>query len=206
MSYVPLLAPLAAFLVVLLTGAGFYRTANRGGLLARKRLSAFAPPSSVTLETPVLQGMPLFKQQRFSSIAGMDRLLQRRDFGARTSMELARAALPLKVGEYMLMRCLLALAGLLLVDRAVGFLPLAAIVGAVGYALPALYVHWRQARRVRQFDDQLVDALTLLANALKSGYSFMQGMETIAHEMPDPIGTEFDQAIREVRVGGAVDE
>ena len=202
---VPLLAPLGAFLVVLLFGSGLYRTANHGGLLARKRLAAFAPAPAVA-PAPLLATTPLLRQARFSSIALLDRLLLRNGLGDRLSLGLARAALPLRVGEYLLIRCLLGFA-LLTLGWVGAHSAILSIVGAAaGFFAPVLYVRWRQAQRTRQFDDQLVDGLTLISNALKSGYSFLQGMEAVAKEMPDPVGTEFGQALRHIRVGGAVEE
>ena len=43
MAYVPLLAPFGVLAFFLLLGAGLYRSANQGGLIARKRLAAWAP-------------------------------------------------------------------------------------------------------------------------------------------------------------------
>ena len=206
MQLVPLLAPAAVFLAVMLLGAGLYRTANHSGLLARKRVAAFAPSPSGVIAVPTIEGVPLLKRERFSSFHVLDRFLQRNDLGGRLSLDLARAALPLRVGEYLLLRWLTGLALLLLVARTTRSAPVALLAGVIGYFLPALFVRWRQAKRVRAFDDQLVDALTLISNALKSGYSFLQGMEAIAREMPAPIGIEFEQALREIRVGGSVED
>jgi tight adherence protein B len=203
---IPLVAPLAVFMVIVLFGAGVYRIANQGGLLARRRLAAFAPASSGQAAIAVFEGSPLFKRQRFSSIDALDRLLARKDYGARLSVELARAGLPLRVGEYLLIRCVLALALVFEVRNQLGSLPVGLVAGLLGYFLPPLYVRFRQGKRLRQFDDQLVDALVMMANALKSGYSFLQAMEAISREMPEPIGVEFEQALREIRVGGAVED
>jgi tight adherence protein B len=206
LELVPLIAPVAVFLAIVLFGAGAYRTANHGGLVVRKRLAAFAPAASGALAMPSIEGVALLKRENFSSIRGLDRLLHRNNLGTRISLELARAALPLRVGEYFLLRWLAGLGLLLLVSRAAQSPLIGVVAGVGGYFVPVLYVRWRQTKRLRDFDDQLVDALTLIANALKSGYSFLQGVEAIAREMPAPIGVEFEQALREIRVGGAVEE
>lgn len=206
MELIPLVAPVAVFLAVMLLGAGVYRVANHGGLLARKRLAAFAPAPSGVMALPSFDGGPLLKHERFSSISFLDLLLHRNDYGKRISLELARAAVPLRVGEYLLLRWFVAAMFLLVVTQKARSLPVGIVAAIVGYFLPPLYVRWRQAKRMRDFDDQLVDALTLIANALKSGYSFLQGMEAIAREMPAPIGVEFEQALREIRVGGSVED
>ncbi|MBV8087489.1 MAG: hypothetical protein JO247_21990, partial [Chloroflexi bacterium] len=178
MQLIPLLAPLAAFVVIVLFGAGVYRSVNQGGLVARRRLTAYAPAAQGQIAAaPLMTGSPLLRRRQFSSIAVLDRLLQRKDSGHKTSLELARAGLPLRVGEYVLARWVLALF-LFVIFRSLTHTSILGLIGAVlGYFLPLLYVRMRQSKRVRQFDDQLVDGLVLIANALKSGYSFMQGME-----------------------------
>lgn len=199
------LAPAAAFAVVVLFATGLYRTANHSGLIARKRLAVFSP-ASTPQALPFNGASPLLKRQRFSSIGLLDRFLRSRAWSTRTSLDLARAALPLRVGEYVLIRAIAAVAMVLLARNAAAPLLLSVGFGAIGYMAPVLVVRYRQTQRVRQFDDQLVDSLVLIANALKSGYSFLQGMESVAREMPDPIGAEFEQALSEIRMGGAVED
>ena len=148
----------------------------------------------------------LFKKQRYSSIGLLDAILQQKERGARISMELARAGLPLLAGEYLMIRWGAALFALVVVKAAAQSALIGLLGGAIAYFLPLLYVKWRQTKRAQHFDDQLVDALVLIANSLKSGYSFMQGMEAVAREMPDPIGVEFEEALREIRMGGAAEE
>lgn len=207
MELTVLVAPGMAFLVIMLLGLGVYQLQNRGGLLARRRVAIFSPQASGSAFVGSTMGdSSLFRKQRFSSFDLLDRMLQRKQRGSKLAIELARAGMPLRVGEYLMMRWMAGLLCLLLAWKATQALPLALIAAVAGYFVPVLYVRRRQAARVRKFDDQLVDALVLLANSLKSGYSFLQGVEAIAREMPTPIGTEFDEVLREIRMGGSVEE
>ena len=201
------LASSAVFVTILLFGLGVYRIANHGGILARRRVSVFAPARSKAAAADMPGNAPLLLHPpRFSNISILDNLLRRKGRGARLSLKLARAALPMRVGEYLLVRCAVALVLGALAGRALGALVPAVAAGLGGYFLPVLYVRARQKKRVRAFDDQLVDALVLMSNSLKTGYSFMQAMESIVREMPEPIGVEFDQALREIRMGGAIED
>jgi len=207
MMEITLVAPGLAFLVVILLGTGIYRTANQGGLTARRHIAAFAPTGGARASGGlVLDSRQLFKEQRFSSIGLLDRLLRLKNHGANISIELARAGLPLLAGEYLLMRFGLAMLVLVAVRTTSHSAVIGLLTGVVGYFAPVLYVRRRQGKRAQEFDDQLVDALVLIANSLKSGYSFLQGMEAVAREMPAPIGVEFEEALREIRMGGAVEE
>jgi len=76
----------------------------------------------------------------------------------------------------------------------------------VGYLAPTFYVRYRISQRLRKFNGQLGDTLTLLSNALKAGYSFAQAIDTVAKNAVAPIGDEFSRAVREMNLGGSPDE
>jgi tight adherence protein B len=80
--------------------------------------------------------------------------------------------------------------------------PIVLLVGAViGFFLPRFYVKRRQGGRLNQFNKQLPDTITLLANALRAGSSFLQAVELVVRESRPPISTEFQRVIREVNLG-----
>jgi len=76
----------------------------------------------------------------------------------------------------------------------------------VGYMIPSFYVRYRISQRLKKFNSQLGDTLTLLSNALKAGYSFAQAIDTVAKNAVAPIGDEFGRAVREMNLGGSPDE
>lgn len=75
------------------------------------------------------------------------------------------------------------------------------LLGTMGYKIPIMIVKNMFKRRLIKFDRQLVDALDLMANAIKSGLSFMQVVQVIEREMPTPVSEEFGMALKENRVG-----
>lgn len=200
-----ILAPLATLLVFGLIAVGIHWISADPAAGARNRLATFAPRTRKQASAAASQSL-LRGQRRFSDISGLQLLLQRKQAGDRLADQLARADMKLRPGEYVLLRLAVAAVAGTAVWAPTRMLWLAAAAAAAGYTAPALYVRWRQRRRTRQFEDQLVDALVLISNALKSGFSFMQAMQAVADEMPDPIGAEFRQAIVEVRMGSPVDE
>jgi len=200
-----ILAPSAAFLGVCLLILGVYRIINHRGVLARQQLAPFLAGATLTAGGP-LRGGPLIGPKRFSQIAGLDRVLHQTGKGSRLALDLVRAGLMLTPGEYVLLRTLLGLLLGVLVLRLTGSTVVAVPALVCGYFLPVLYVRWRTSVRVRQFDTQLVDALVLMSNALKSGYSFLQAMETVAREMPMPLGPEFALALQEIRIGASIED
>jgi len=77
---------------------------------------------------------------------------------------------------------------------------------AAGFYAPSLYVGQRKRARQKAFNDQLGDAINLLANALRSGYSLLQSMETASRELPPPISTEFARVVQEVGLGISLEQ
>ncbi len=73
--------------------------------------------------------------------------------------------------------------------------------GFGGVILGVLLLDISIKRRQKAFTNQLGDMLTMVANALRAGFSFMQAFELIAREMDAPIGREVQKVVNEVNVG-----
>jgi tight adherence protein B len=67
--------------------------------------------------------------------------------------------------------------------------------------LPWGYVKFMRGRYYRAFDEQLADALLLMANSLRAGFSFMQALETVSHEARQPLADEFHRVTQEISIG-----
>ncbi|HYG58652.1 MAG TPA: type II secretion system F family protein [Symbiobacteriaceae bacterium] len=78
--------------------------------------------------------------------------------------------------------------------------------GIAGWVTPHFLLGRSEKARLKAFSGQLPDALSIIANALRSGYSFLQAMDVVSREMPDPIAKEFNLVLRETRVNIPVDD
>ncbi len=134
--------------------------------------------------------------------AGVDRAIAGRGFADKIATQLARADVKLTPGEYVILNITSILGffliGYLLFHQSL-LMGLAA--GVAGFYAPGIYVKIQQRRRLNAFNNQLGDAINLLANSLRSGYSLLQSMETVAKELPPPISMEFARVVREVGLG-----
>ena len=155
------------------------------------------------LETYAARGHLSGQERRpRKTMAGqLDQALRKRTYGVRLSDELAKADLQLRVSEFVVLSVLssvmAALFSLILFTTPV----IAFLFGVFGFFLPRLYLKRRQAARLRAFNDQLGDAIRLLVSSLRSGYSMLQSMQTVASELPEPIGPEFTRVVREISLG-----
>jgi tight adherence protein B len=84
--------------------------------------------------------------------------------------------------------------------------PLAStLAGALGVGLPVLHLMLCRARRRRRFEEQLPEAVELLARSLRAGDTLSGALAAIAREMPDPLGSEFGVVVGEIAYGRAPD-
>jgi tight adherence protein B len=124
--------------------------------------------------------------------------------------QLLRADLKLRTSEFFMIQIGTAVLFVLIAGVRFGF-GLGSIIqlflaAAIGYLIPGRYVKYRIGRRLRAFNNQLGDTLTLLSNAIKAGYSFAQAIDTVAKNAVPPIADEFGRAVREMNLGGSPDE
>jgi tight adherence protein B len=80
------------------------------------------------------------------------------------------------------------------------------VLGAAAAILPFVLLDAAKGRRVMSFNAQISDALTILANSLRSGFSFVQGMDMVRNELPDPIKKEFTRTMKEITLGTTTEE
>jgi tight adherence protein B len=146
------------------------------------------------------------------TLARVNRVVEQRDFGANLARDIARADLRLKPSEFLLIWAAstvgipLAMIALSPLIPAFGS-PLLWLVGAlVGFLLPRFWLARRRNSRLGAFNKQLPDTITLIANALRAGSSFLQAIELVVRESRPPISTEFARVIREVNLGLPFDQ
>jgi len=95
------------------------------------------------------------------------------------------------------------------------FLTFCVFIGSIVFAILAsaflLCGPWFLLRRMAQtrrqkIEDQLADAMVMLANAVRAGLSLAQSLEVLAAQCPKPICTEFRQIVGEYNMGKPLDE
>ncbi len=78
---------------------------------------------------------------------------------------------------------------------------LAAVAFVLGGFGPYLHVRNRKARRIRQLESQLPDAIDLIARAVRAGHPLSEGLRMAAEEAPQPLAAEFRVTFEEQRFG-----
>lgn len=196
----PLLWALIAFagtaLVVVLFGLAVTNQSAR----ERARLHDLtAPPKPAEPE-------PRHYSGRRDLLPTLTRFMTARNLTERLYLELASAGLPLRPSEYVgivtaSVVVALVIAGLVMPSMW-GYL----LFAVIGFAVPIGVVKALQQKRRAMFDSQIVDALTLMASSIRSGFSFLRAMQMVAQEMSPPISIEFERIINEVNIGRQMED
>ena len=199
-----------AALAILLIAIGL-ATSGGSGISDRLERYAAKPQDQAKAATSGQGGVAEMITQS-QTLNSLNRVVEQRAFGANLARDIARADLHLKPSEFLLIWAGtivgIPLAMLLLspVLPALGN-PLFLLIGfLVGFLLPRFWLGRRKSGRLGAFNKQLPDTITLIANALRAGSSFLQAIELVVRESRPPISTEFGRVIREVNLGLPFDQ
>jgi tight adherence protein B len=194
-----LIAALAAG-AVLLIAVGVAMSGGSGGVA--QRLERYARSSGTDSTSD--------GDKESAVIAGLNRVIESQDLTTRLSTEIARADLKLKPAEFVaawIASPFFFVAGAFILGTVFSGLrhPIAlAVVFLIGAYFPRFYLGYRQRKRLKAFATQLPDTITLLANSLRAGSSFLQGIELVTREAQPPISEEFERVVREMSLGVAL--
>ncbi|EQC43218.1 type II secretion system F family protein [Bacteriovorax sp. Seq25_V] len=86
-----------------------------------------------------------------------------------------------------------------------GFI-LGLVFAFVGFKIPRPIINNLVSKRVKQYEAQMVDGLTLLANGLRAGLSVPQSIGMVVDEMPAPLSQEFNVMLQQNRIGVPLEE
>lgn len=121
-------------------------------------------------------------------------------------LELIRADLPMTVSELIVIKVIAAIV--------LGFLGYAisrnmvivVLFAAVTWNIPTFVIASKKRERVKAFDSQLNEGITIISNSLKAGYSFLQALAVVTEEIPDPFSKEFKKLLKEMSLGISEEE
>ena len=200
-----------AALAIILIAIG---VATSGGSGISDRLERYAAPSRRRQRKAAASGQGGVAELIAQSAAlnSLNRVVEQRDFGANLARDIARADLQAQAvrvpddlgrGDVGVPLVMLLLSPIL---AALGNPLFLLIGGFVGFLLPRFWLGRRKGGRLGAFNKQLPDTITLIANALRAGSSFLQAIELVVRESRPPISTEFGRVIREVNLGLPFDQ
>jgi tight adherence protein B len=208
MDPIALLAALA-ILGAIVTGllALYNATASPRGNMERRLGALMGEDSGYEVAAASFQNL---RSRRLGSIPIISSLLAGRSSSDDLAIQLDRADMKLTVSEFVAARIFFGVFGLGIPFLLFGTTPkgmgLALVAGLFGYMLPRLYMARGKGKRLGKLNEQLPDMLTMLANALKSGFGLMQSLDLVAKELEHPIATDIRRMLNDINVGSSTED
>jgi len=75
------------------------------------------------------------------------------------------------------------------------------LFGACAAILPWLWLAHKRERRMRQFEQQIPEALDLMARAMRAGHAFSTAVKMVGDELREPLGPAFRMLFDEMQYG-----
>jgi tight adherence protein B len=123
------------------------------------------------------------------------------DTSGQLEQRLDRASIPLRAGEYLVISTGIALM-LAVVAGVLTKTPIASVVALALVALIAWYLPSNRAgKRIKQIQEQLPDALALMAASVEGGQTFQRAIDMYRRDARPPLAAELDRVMAEVAVG-----
>lgn len=85
-------------------------------------------------------------------------------------------------------------------------LVLAVVLAVLGWKAPRPIMDYLVDKRIKKYEDQMVDGLNLLSNGLRAGLSVPQSLALVVDELPTPISQEFGLILQQAKIGVPLDE
>ena len=127
-------------------------------------------------------------------------------WGKSRDLDLIRANISLNGNELLVLQIVTASAmaglGLLVMHTIL----VAVILFILGWGMPLAHVNHEKKHQLKLFNGQLADAVNLMANSIRSGFSFLQAMDMASREMPAPLSTEWATALKEMQLGVSTEQ
>ncbi len=205
MEPLALLVALAVMAAVVLLVVGISQMRGSGGRALGHRLEKFSkgetgqPSGGGGGDESLLRSTDSGKLGPLAGILGGSRGVES------SALALERAAIPLRVGEYMAIRFALAFVLLLVAFILTRNVLIALPMAPIGYFLPRWYVGSRRRHRQAKINGQLEEMLNLVSNSLKSGYGLMQSFEYASRQLGPPLADELKRMLQEANLGAGAE-
>jgi tight adherence protein B len=148
----------------------------------------------------------ILRQEVLSSIPALDRLLLNLPFSSKLQLYFTQAGVTTPLAAVLLMSMSLFLA-VVLAGLLTGIAVPLILLLAVGASLaPFGVIGVKRRRRFAKLEEQLPDAIDLLARAVRAGHAFTTGFSLIADEMAEPIASEFRTTYEQQNYGLSIGE
>ncbi|RHW26954.1 VWA domain-containing protein [Nocardioides immobilis] len=199
-----LYAGILVFGIGLVTAAVLLVPARKQPMTIADRLTAYTASTGVGRQETKSASDPMFDQAKAAAAGVLDR---NKGLEQKLAARLAAAGSGFKPSEWLLLHVGVVIAsGLFGLLVGGGSLVVGILFVILGFFLPRFFLSFKAGRRRKAFNSSLPDTLQLMAGSLSAGLSLAQSVDTVVHEGPEPIASEFKRVLVETRIGLEIED
>ncbi len=146
------------------------------------------------------------KEELMNFMAVLGRLLSRKAYTVSVQQKLNQAAILMKAEEFFGIAVASAVGVFVLLYLLTNSLIISLFCAIIGFKIPDLLVSLRKNKRTLMLNSQLPEALNIISNGLRAGFSFPQAISVVGKEIDEPISEEFNRLFRENTLGKPLEE
>jgi tight adherence protein B len=188
-----LLLLVATFIVVLFVTRPTKEETNLGDRLAGLSRGGSGAAAAVNAD--------ILKHEAYSDLPLVNTVLRRLKLAADLNTLIQQANSDWTVGRVVFGSLVLAVVGGVVVWVWLHSVLFGVLAGVAAANAPHIYLRFKRSARMRAFETVLPEAIDLLARALRAGHSLTAGIEMVAREIADPVGSEFRRVFEEQNFG-----
>ncbi len=193
----------AIFLVIILIAVGAYVLIkqNSDSKRVREQLKTL---SAQTYGKPAIDITR--KTRPLSSVPWLHNILSDIPFMQKIDRILQQSNLQYPLGIFLLTSLAMAFFGFLATSYTMKNNLVSLLAAFAAGVLPFFYISLKKNQRIKKFEQQLPEALDLIARSLRAGHAFSGGIQMVAQEFGDPVGSEFARVLNEINFGVGMKE
>ncbi len=198
----------AIFIAILLVfGGAFFLLRRRLDPESRAVQKKIAELSIRSKEGRYAGDIDIVKKRRpLSDVPWLNQLLLSIPSLPRINRLLLQSDVKQPLGVFILISCVLAFTGFFVTGFLMRGYMGSFLVAVFLSMMPIFYISMKKKKRMKKFERQLPEALDLIARSLKAGHAFTGGLQMVAEEFEDPMGSEFSNVIDGINFGAGVKE
>lgn len=141
------------------------------------------------------------KKSNTNILKALSSLVPKSRLNKKLEVELMKADLPITVEELLVIKILSSSAFAFLAFAVFKDYFIVIVVYILVWNVPRFIIASRKKDRIKLFDSELNEGITIISNSLKAGYSFLQAVAVVSDETRDPFSKEFKKLLKEMSLG-----
>lgn len=143
----------------------------------------------------------LLREEEEARLGQLARWLSERSWGNRLNLYVRQADAGLHAADLLLLSALLVVVGVLVALLSNKPVALGMALGLASAALPWWFVSHQRDKRVRRLEQQLPEALDMMARAMRAGHALSVAIKMCGDELAAPLGPELRDMSDQVTLG-----